>query len=219
MKNILIAVLIVFAVLMAGCTQASGPGKTGSQKTEPGTLESSESMKSSSGASDVGSNVGFGTLLMQITDKPKLNVEKVLVTISAVEVHMAGSDEEGNGTNMSNKTGNQTGNKTAGWFTVVKQSKTFDLIAIQNVTEFLGDANLTAGKYTQIRLDIEKASVTIGGVDHDLKVPSEKLKLIHPFDIKENQTTTLVLDFDAQESIHAAGDKYILKPTIKIIQK
>ena len=38
-----------------------------------------------------------------------------------------------------------------------------------------------------------------------------------PFTISNGGTTELVLDFDAQRSVHRAGNKYILKPTIKVI--
>ncbi len=66
-----------------------------------------------------------GTLGVQITDAPAgLNIQKALVTISDVEVHLAGSGEDANATNET------------GWFTVIKEEKTFDLIAIKNVTEF-----------------------------------------------------------------------------------
>ena len=142
---------------------------------------------------------GTGTLLMQITDAPpELNITKALVTISVVEVHLAGT----------------------GWFTVVEEAKTFDLIAIEDVKEFLGTAELSAGKYTQIRLNINEALVTINGTEYDLTIPSKTIKLVKGFDIEPNEITTLTLDFDAQESIHSAGkDKYIMRPTIKVIQE
>jgi len=145
---------------------------------------------------------GTGTLLMQITDAPpELNITKALVTISDVEVHLAGADE-------------------GGWFTVVEEAKTFDLIAIEDVKEFLGTAELSAGKYTQIRLNINEALVTINGTEYDLTIPSKTIKLVKSFNIEPNGTTTLTLDFDAQESIHSAGkDKYIMRPTIKVIQE
>lgn len=150
-----------------------------------------------------------GMLVMQITDAPpELNIEKAEVTISNVEVHQAKADEEDNTTTEES------------WFTVVEEAQTFDLIAIKDVKEFLGSATLDAGKYTQIRLNVDKAVVTINGTDYDLEIPSSKLKLIKPFTIEVNQTITLTLDFDAQKSIHSAGkDKYIMRPTIKVIQE
>jgi hypothetical protein len=114
-------------------------------------------------------------------------------------------------------------NSTAGWHTIVNVNQTFDLIALQNVTDLLGEENLPAGKYTQIRLIIEQAIITInnsGNISvHNLKIPSNKVKLIKPFWIRENETTVLTLDFDVYKSVHKTGkDKYILKPTIKVIE-
>jgi PKD repeat protein len=112
----------------------------------------------------------------------------------------------------------------SGWITIVNNSQTFDLISLQNVTELLGEKNLTAGKYTQIRLKVESAIITINNSgtieEHTLEIPSNKIKLIKGFQINENETTVLTLDFDVYKSIHQTGnDKYILKPTIKIIQE
>ncbi len=164
-----------------------------------------------------------GTLNMYITDAPAdLNITKALVTVSMVQVHMAGVGEE-----RSNETVNETemteSNETEdnkGWFTVVSEAQTFDLIQIKDVREFLGSTELEAGKYTQVRLSIDKALVTIDGIEYDLKVPSTKLKLVRNFDIVAGQNTTLTLDFDAQESIVKAGkENYTLKPTIKVLQE
>ena len=162
-----------------------------------------------SGCTGGDSGGSTGTLTMKITDAPpKINIEKAVVTLSKIQVHKAGgADEDPNAT------------MEAGWHTVVEEAKTFDLIAIKDVKEMLGTADLETGKYTQVRLSLDSAKVTITGTEHDLNVPSDKLKLTKGFDIVADQETTLTLDFDAAESIHAAGDKYQLKPTIKIIQE
>jgi hypothetical protein len=112
----------------------------------------------------------------------------------------------------------------AGWYTIVEESQTFDLIALQDVKEELGLKNLSVGKYTQIRLTVEKAEIIINNDGesevHDLKIPSKKVKLIKPFWIYKDNTTVLTLDFDVHESVHKTdSDKYIMKPTIKVIQE
>ena len=151
-----------------------------------------------------------GTLVMEITDAPsELNIEKALVTISNVRVHLA---EDENVTDENSTT-------ESNWFTVVEKSQTFDLITIKEVKEFLGSAELNAGRYTQIRLDVDKALVTIDGTEYNLTIPSKTIKLTKGFNIDVNKTTTLTLDFDAQNSIHpSAKEKYIMRPTIKVIQ-
>jgi PKD repeat protein len=112
----------------------------------------------------------------------------------------------------------------SGWLTIVNESQTFDLIALQNVSALLGEQNLTAGKYTQIRLTVESANITINRSgqreEQTLKIPSSKIKLIHPFTITKNETTVLTLDFLVDKSIHETGNgQFMLKPTIKIIQE
>jgi PKD repeat protein len=120
--------------------------------------------------------------------------------------------------------GTEEDESEAGWYTIINTSQTFDLIALQNVTDLLGQENLTAGKYTQIRLTVESAIIIINTSDgnteeHVLTIPSNKVKLIKPFWIYENETTTLTLDFDIHESVHKTGNnKYMMKPTIKVIQ-
>jgi PKD repeat protein len=120
--------------------------------------------------------------------------------------------------------GHEEDDNESGWLTIVNASQTFDLIALQNVSALLGQQNLTAGKYTQIRLTVESANITINRSgereEHTLKVPSSSIKLIHPFTITENKTTVLTLDFLVDQSIHETGNgKFLLKPTIKIIQE
>jgi hypothetical protein len=156
---------------------------------------------------------GSGVLVLQITDVPSdLNITKALVNISTVQVHRAdfGSDDNDSEDNESD----------AGWFTIVNESQTFDLIQLIDVKEVFDEEELSVGWYTQIRLVVERALVTIDGIEYDLHIPSKKVKLISPFEIIENETTTLTLDFDVYESIHETGNnKYIMNPTIKVIHE
>jgi hypothetical protein len=150
-------------------------------------------------------NDGTGTLVMQLTDAPGLNITEALVDISQVAVHYGGINQnDTNGT----------------WITVVNETQTFDLIELQDATEVLGEEDLTAGWYTQIRLYVDNALVTIDGVQYDLKISSKNVKLITPFLVQDNQTLTLTLDFDVNKSVHETGNgKYIMRPTIKVIQE
>ena len=150
-----------------------------------------------------------GTLVMQITDAPvALNIEKAEVTISNIQVHKAAEGE-------ANETETESG-----WFDVVSEAKNFDLVAIKDVKAILGSTELEPGKYTQIRLNVDKATATIDGQQYDLEVPSGKIKLVKGFTLEVNKTITLTLDFDAQESIKAtSSDKYVMQPTIKVIQE
>jgi hypothetical protein len=142
---------------------------------------------------------GNGILVLQITDAPpNLNITKALVSISNIEVHLIAT----------------------GWYTVVEEAQLFDLIELKNVKKVLGNVTLSTGRYTQIRLHIDDAFVIIDGIEHNLKIPSGTIQLISPFSINENETTTLTIDFDVEKSVFSTGSgKYMMKPTIKIIQE
>ena len=160
---------------------------------------------------------GKGTLVLKITDKINLtNVSSINIVINNVEVHKAEASETVNETNETIETNETT---IAGWEVVVNESNTFDLLQIIGVEEFLGEKNLSAGKYTQIRLEISDATITIENTTHDTKIPSKRIKLIRSFTIQADKTITLILDFDASESVVKAGEQYILKPVIEVIEK
>ena len=156
---------------------------------------------------------GSGTLKLQITDDPsKLNISSAFVTISSVMVHKAdfGSDDNDSDSNESD----------AGWYTIAEDNQTYDLITLVNATDIIGITDLDVGWYTQIRLLVERALVTIDGIEYDLQIPSKNVKLITPFEIELNTTLILTLDFDVHESVHETGNgKYIMNPTITVIKE
>ena len=168
-----------------------------------------------------GGSGGNGTLSVGLTDASTDQYEAVYVTIKEVQVHMSGGADDS-------------------WRTVGTPDKTYNLLTLVNgVRESLGIAALTAGHYTQMRLilgDTPDSSVNIqslahpfanyaidlDGIYHELKVPSGMqtgIKIVQGFDINENSTTELVLDFDAGASVVIAGNsgQYLLKPTIKVL--
>jgi len=157
-----------------------------------------------------------GFLQLKITDKVE-NVTSLIINIDEIRVHKAITGdvtEEPVNETQGNET-NET--DTSGWITVFSGPRTIDLITIKGVEELLGEATLDAGKYTQIRLAVDNVTVIINETSYEVRVPSKNIKFIHPFDIESNETTTLIFDFDADESIVKAGNKYILKPVVKVL--
>ena len=177
---------------------------------------------------------GKGRLEIYLTDsseKYKANDSEtylaVYITISKIQVHLAGEDEETEGE----------------WIELeLKNGETiFDLIELKNegLSVLLSEVELEPGKYTQIRLFVTDASILIETeeIEEDSKlievtdeVPSDTidveipsvyqtgLKLIHPFEIIKDETTKLTIDFDAEKSVVKTGNgEYKLKPVIKVI--
>lgn len=156
-----------------------------------------------------------GFLQLKITDKVE-NVTSLILNIDEIRVHKPSIGE--NVTETNETQGNETNETdTVGWITVFQGPREIDLISIRDVEELLGEAQLDAGKYTQIRLAVDNVTITINETSYEVKVPSKNIKFVHPFTIESNKTTSLVFDFDADKSVVEAGDKYILKPVVKVI--
>ena len=173
------------------------------------------------GSSDGG---GTGTVSFGLTDSSTDKYSAIYVTIDEVQVNKDDSSSNGN----------------SGWITVATPMKTYNLLRLVNgVTEILGDDELEAGTYKQIRLIIGRTAESennINGEPHpeanylvlkdgsyaDLKIPSgyqTGIKLVHTFEVEEGSFVELVLDFEACKSVVETGNgKYILKPTIKVIE-
>ena len=125
-----------------------------------------------------------------------------------------------------------------GWVTVAEPNATFDLMQLADgANTLLGDAQVAAGSYKGFRLIIDpaKSSVTlnddantvIGGESIvGLKFPSAdktgiKINLSGgPLDVKEGETSTLVVKFDVSKSFVMRGatieqNGLLFKPVIR----
>ena len=75
-----------------------------------------------------------------------------------------------------------------GWETIIIDEVTFDLMSVIGITEVLGSANIVAGSFTQIRMDVEEVDVVfvIDGITDNVtaEVPSKTLKIVKPFEVE-----------------------------------
>ena len=173
-----------------------------------------------------------GTLSLKLVDKTTQEYAAVYVTIKDVQVCMEIVEAD---------------DTECEWKTIETLNKTYNLLDLVNgVMETLGQENLESGTYNQIRLILgdtpddelnffgethpapqylvdKETDPTTPWADrwHEMKVPSgyqSGIKLVHQFDIVNDLTTELILDFDVTRSVVKAGNsgKYILKPTIKV---
>ena len=171
------------------------------------------------GGSDSG---GTGTLSVSLTDSAG-SYKAVYITIESVEVHTGGND-----------------NNNKNWQTIPMDKNTINLCELTNgVFEELGSLSLPSGNYNQLRLHLVDTpednelnifselhpfanyAVLEDDSQHELKVPSgfqSGVKIVKGFTINENETTEIILDFDAMSSVVEAGNsgKWLLKPTIKV---
>jgi hypothetical protein len=164
-----------------------------------------------------GTGAPYGTLRMSMTDAPSCGFDAVNVTVEKVRVHQSGGAADGD----------------AGWSEiVVSPPKRVDLLTLQNgVLLELGQTQLPAGRYTQLRLVLAEngsgasafanSVVPTGGTETPLTTPSANqsgLKLNTSIDVAADQIADYVIDFDACKSVVKRGNsgQYNLKPVLRV---
>ncbi|MGI8419913.1 MAG: DUF4382 domain-containing protein [Candidatus Levyibacteriota bacterium] len=162
-------------------------------------------------------------------------VTSLQVIVTKVEVHLAhiglpGAKNQAYASPTPEKhygkpvrTSNQEVDK---WETLqIGAPQSLDLVQLANahLSTLLCNTKLVNGRYTEIRLYISKASATLkDGTKVDVVIPGKGniVRVVHPFVIDSSKTTSITMDFDAQNSVIQAGTKYILKPVIaKMVEK
>jgi len=171
------------------------------------------------GSSPTSPSSGAGSFSVMLKDSPFADAKALLVSFSDVSVHKA-DDADGRWTTVA-FAGGATG-------------RTCDLKKLQTSQDVLGTAPLAAGHYTQVRLTVSAATVyfdnasagaacapTItapAGANAPVDVPSGEVKLNREFDVSGTGTTTMVLDFDGDQSVHQTGNgRYMMSPVISVV--
>jgi hypothetical protein len=157
------------------------------------------------------SSGGSGQLTVLMADAPPPGVDEVNVTITKCEVHTGGTEATG-----------------GSWKTVFEGQQSFNLLDLANVLNpdalphIVDRGTLPAGRYTQLRLIVDPNTASIKLADgsvHPLVIPSGAntgLKAL-PFEIRSQQDTVLLLDFDVAQSVNVQGDgTYKLTPVIRL---
>lgn len=145
-------------------------------------------------------------LSLALTDAPG-DYARVDVTVSELSVHRVGTSTEAD---------------DGGWITIATPNLSIDLLTLRNgVTLPVGTATIAAGSYNNLRLVVSRSTVTLrdGTVD-TLEIPSGSqrgVQIKYDFDLPANVTTQLVLDFDAEASIHQTGNgKRMMRPVLSV---
>jgi len=167
----------------------------------------------------------MSALTVMLKDSPFSDAKSLLVTFSEVEVHASGGD----------------------WVTVPfaggASSRTCDLKKLETAQDVLGVGPLPAGHYTQLRLVVSSATIYFdnasagpacapsiaapAGANAPVDIPSGELKLNREFDLASAGGTTMLLDFDGDQSVKLTGSgngngrgnsgKYMMTPVIGIV--
>lgn len=175
----IIITLLLTLILVIGCSPITSPD--------------SDLLPSGSDLPD-----GMGRLVVNVTDPPPPDMERVIVTVKNLEVHKAGGP----------------------WTVVAQDMEPFDLKLLEDREDLLTDAIVDEGIYTQIRLDIESVIIWVADdeTQHEARVPSGKIKLVGSFNIIDGGETEITIDFIGAESVNVTGNgEYIFKPVIRLL--
>lgn len=135
------------------------------------------------------------------------SVSSLVLKIKKVEVHMAYLDDK-------------SGQKAADhWETLnIALPISVDLVQLaKGGVASLGLTKLAAGQYTEVRLYVLDASAILSNgtnVNLDILGKDNIVRVVQPFSITTGKNTTLVMDFDAGQSVVYNGGKYLLKPVV-----
>ncbi len=218
MKRVLSTVIGVTLIMALGLTSI---GCLSEPAPEP------ESPAGPAPAAPAASNTG--TVKLLVTDAPPgENVTSIMVTVSEVEIHKAVAEQEqeqeqsgdGDQAQEQEREQQQVQQGEGEWIKIdiAEDAGTFDLLDIKGIEQFLGETEVAAGKYTQLRLTVEKIEVALDGGKLQLaNLPSGVLKFVRPFDVVAGETVEILIDFDADRSVNVTGGgKIQVKPVVKL---
>jgi hypothetical protein len=155
---------------------------------------------------------GIGQLQVLITDAPADYIKTAEVWISRVYLQ-GGAEEE--------TTEEKEGGGRVDLFNDPDNPRYYDLLTLQDgvTANLTPPADLEAGTYSQLRLVVDHALVTLadgyefrdGGTERDLFVPSGmqsgiKVLLDGPIQIADQELTIVTVDFDVNENFVIQGN-------------
>lgn len=166
-----------------------------------------------------GGSPATGTLRLALADAPACGYDTVHVTVERVRVHQSAG----------------AGDADGGWVDLALASpRRVDLLTLTNgVLEELGQVELPAGRYTQLRLvlaanggatPLANAVKPTGATEIALDTPSGSqsgLKLNVNLDVPAGRVADFIIDFDACKSVVPRGGsgRYNLKPVLRVLPR
>jgi hypothetical protein len=157
-----------------------------------------------------------GTLNLMLKDTPFSDAKALFVTFSTVSAHLSG------------------GEFTTLPFSGGASSRTCDLKKLTTAQDVLGTGPLATGHYTQLRLVVSNATLYFDNASSGtacaaaitapagrlglVTIPSGDLRLNREFDVTSNTVTTILLDFDGDQSMKETGNgNYTMTPVINVV--
>jgi len=169
----------------------------------------------SQGSFSASVNNGNGTVNVFLTDAPLdlSGVTSVNVTLTGVVLFPESTETTGGMGSLTASVDPMTP------VVIVSHPSTFDLLTLTGgATTLLGTDEVPAGKYARIRLEVSSAELVYqDGTVAPLKIEAGKVDVPIQFDVTQDQTTGVVLDFDAAASVqvnNTGNEQLILRPVV-----
>ena len=146
----------------------------------------------------INSQVPVGSTVFSISDAPpSYNISAVYINISSVAVHSI---------------------TTGKWYKLPLESGTVNIMELQNLSKAVSIAYLPHGNYNVISFGIRKATATVNGTNQSIIVPSDILRIFEPFNVSDNTTNWVNIDFNLARSLHIASNgKIVMIPVINMM--
>lgn len=146
------------------------------------------------------SQEGMSAFQLLLTDAPADEASALTVNFGAIKLV---SDEE----------------SESGVTTVSSVGGSFDVLQLQNgKTDLLADMTIAEGSYSQLRVVIESATITVEGQVKPITIPSGaqsglKIAIEPPLRALAGQASAVTLDFNARRVIQTGNGAYKMSPT------
>ena len=96
-----------------------------------------------------------GIIILGVTDKPDESITGIVVTTNLIEANVRAEE-----------------NEESEWQVLLDSEQSFDLIKVAGIEDILGETNVPAATYNQIRMHVKSVTVALDGQDIDATVPS-----------------------------------------------
>jgi len=156
---------------------------------------------------------GTGTVNIFLTDAPLDLAGVTSVNVTLTDVVLFPKDSDSSGEMLAGDLDARTP------VVIVSHPATFDLLTLTGgATALLGTDEVPAGGYARIRLEVSSAELVYqDGTTAPLKIESGKVDVPIQFSVAQDETTGVVLDFDAAASVQVnetASGTLILRPVV-----
>jgi hypothetical protein len=136
-------------------------------------------------------------LRIEMTDAPADQLSEIQVFVAGLKIKRSGDPEA--------RVANEIG--------------LVELLALEGTSQLLAAVEVEPGSYVHIMVELDQEASYVreiaGAVRKPLQIASEEVKVLGGFEVAEGSETTVLLDFDAEQSVRQTGSgDWLMVPVI-----